>query len=132
MERRSANPAGTRVRDWVRSPRVRHKEELSAVNCRPLHVKQLALAIDAPAVAGQVAAGSDHTMARDQKSHPVGGAGSSDCTSGVGVAQFAGELAVAAGLAAGNLSEGLPHAELKHGATEVERADAVAAVQISS
>src|SRR3954469_18057842 len=111
---------------WIRlSARVqlrtlRDKEELSAANSRPLQFKQLPLAIDTPAIAGQVAAGGDHPMAGHDQRYSICGAGSGDRARGVGVTQFAGKLAVAAGFPAGYLTERLPDAKLKHGAAQIE------------
>src|SRR5260370_5819199 len=62
-------------------------------------------------------------MTWDQKSHAIGGACPRYGPRCLGIAHFARQLAVAPGLAARNLPQRLPHAELEDGATQVEGID---------
>ena len=73
----------------------------------------MALAVDTPAVAGEGAADAYDSMAGDQNGDAIEGAGAGYGAGCVGVAQLAGQLAVGAGFAAGNLTKGLPDAELE-------------------
>jgi len=59
-------------------------------------------------------------MAGDQNGDAIEGAGAGYGAGCVGVAQLAGQLAVGAGFAAGNLTKGLPDAELEDSPSQVQ------------
>lgn len=82
--------------------------------------EQSAFAFDAPAVAAERATGSDDAVTGDGECDGVGGAGASDGASGAWLAQFASELAVAAGLANWDLPQCIPDTKLKGSAAQVK------------
>src|SRR4051794_7003007 len=92
-----------------------------------LAVEQRALALDAPAIAREIAVGADHAMARDRDGERVGGAGLGDRADGAGRADLARDLGVARGLAGRDLAQRLPDSLLERGAADVERQRAAAA-----
>lgn len=63
----------------------------------------------------QFAVGSNDAMAGNKQWHRIGSASGADGATGVRAADLAGNLAVAAGLAAGDFAQGLPHLPLKGG-----------------
>ncbi len=90
-------------------------------NARIFLTEQGAFALDAPAVAGEGAVGTDDAMTGDEDGEFIGGAGPGDGADGLGQADALGNLGVAGGLAEGNFGECPPHALLEGGATDVER-----------
>lgn len=84
-------------------------------------LKDLPFAVDAPAIAGKGAVAADDPVAGDREGDGVGGTRGGDGAGGQGLAELTREGAVAESLAARDLLEGLPDAELKCGGADVER-----------
>ncbi len=80
----------------------------------------MALAVGAPAVAGEFAVRADDAVAGDYDGEQVRAASGADGANGFRGADGIGDLGVGAGLAAGDLEESLPDALLEGGGADVE------------
>ena len=90
-------------------------------------VEQPAFAVGAAAVAREGAVGSDDAVAGDDDDHGVGMAGLGHGTERAGTARELGQLAVADGVAVGDVLQLGPDGLLEVGAREVERQRELAA-----
>src|ERR1017187_3711479 len=87
---------------------------------RPLQIDEGTLAGEAPTVSAQCAVAADDAMAGDDQRHSVGGASARYGTSGGGLANAGGNLAVGLHVTAGNGLQVVPDAHLKSGGADVE------------
>ncbi len=85
-----------------------------------LHLQQPALALYAPAIPSQLAIGRNCPMARHNYGQRVGAACRTDGAHSLRRADRLRDLSIAAGLAARNFAQRLPHAMLKRGRPHIE------------
>jgi len=85
-----------------------------------LRLQQFLLAFHAPAISGERSIGSYDAMARDDQRHAIQRAGTGHGTRRIGLAHFAGDIAITARFAARDLPQCLPHAKLEDRTAEVE------------
>ena len=83
--------------------------------------EQRALALDPPAIAGQLAVAADDAVARHQQRQLVAGAGLRDGAHRLRPAERGGDLAVGRGPPRRDLLQGAPDQRLEGGAADVER-----------
>ena len=85
-----------------------------------LTLEQLALALGAEAVPAKIAVATDNTVAGHDQRHWICCARASDGALGVGLAEGAGDLAIAAGLAERDAPKLFPHTSLEGGPTDIK------------
>src|SRR5438874_3850995 len=83
--------------------------------------EERALALDAPAIAGEIAVAPHDTMAWHDDGELVAGAGLRNGTHGSGLPQRGGDVAVGRGAAGWDFLQGTPYPRLKRRAADIER-----------
>src|SRR6266480_3127023 len=83
--------------------------------------EERALALDAPAIAGEIAVAPHDAMAWHDDGELVAGAGLRNCTHGSGLPQRGGDVAVGRGAAGRDFLQRTPYPRLKRRAADIER-----------
>ena len=93
------------------------------MNRRPAHrlvAQEPGLALEAAAVAGEIASGPDDPVAGHDDRHGVAAVGEPDRAAGLRVADPTGQFAIRDRRAVGDLEQARPHSALEVGADELE------------
>jgi len=85
-----------------------------------LTLEQLALALGAEAIPTKIPITTDNTVAGHDQRHWICCTRASDGALGIGLAEGAGDLAIAAGLAERDAPKLFPHTSLESGPTDIE------------
>src|SRR5258708_24433249 len=112
-------PAGKCLGPW--QPLAARSPRLPLLRCRALFCQNLLLPLGAPAVAAGFAVAAHDAVAGDDEGGAVVGAGIGHRAYGFGLSDRLGDLAVAGGLAIGDLVERAPDFPLERGRLEIER-----------